>query len=118
MTSQQWLADYLEQGAQGPGPYAPDVASADAAQRLRDLLAEPDGWAEPPAGLLDEILASIDSERVAASTLTTNSSPAGRPRLDAPSDMAFLPGGDIVITASPPRPIPIGTVDNRPIKTS
>ena len=66
MTSQQWLADYLEQGAQGPGPYVPDAASADAAERLRDLLAEPDGWAEPPAGLLDEILASIDSERAAA----------------------------------------------------
>jgi hypothetical protein len=63
MTSRQWLADYLEQGAQGPGPYAPDAASADAAQRLRDLLADPAGWAEPPVGLLDEILASIDGER-------------------------------------------------------
>jgi len=30
-------------------------------------------------------------------TLTTNSSPAGGPGLDAPSDMAFLPGGNIVI---------------------
>ena len=72
MTSQQWLADYLEQGrpgALGPGPYVPDVASADAARRLRDLLAEPDGWAEPPAGLLDEILASMDSERVAQAGL-------------------------------------------------
>jgi len=66
MTSREWLADYLEQGAQGPGPYAPDVASADAAQRLRDLLAEPDVWAEPPAGLLDKIFADIDSERVAS----------------------------------------------------
>ena len=43
---------------------APDAASADAARRLRALLAEPDSWAEPPAGLLDEILAGIDSERV------------------------------------------------------
>ena len=31
-------------------------------------------------------------------TLTTNSSPSGNPRLDTPSDMAFLPNGDIVIT--------------------
>jgi hypothetical protein len=57
MTSQPWLAEYLEQGAQEPGPYAPDAASADAARRLRALLADPDGWAEPPAGLLDQILA-------------------------------------------------------------
>ena len=71
MTSQEWLAGYLEQGAQEPGPYAPDAASADAARRLRDLLADPDGWAEPPAGLLDQILAGVDSERVR---------PAGPPR--------------------------------------
>ncbi len=32
------------------------------------------------------------------STLTTNSSPPGSPPLDAPSDMAFLPNGDIVVT--------------------
>ena len=64
MTSQQWLADYLEQGRPGPESDAPDAASADAARRLRALLAEPDSWAEPPAGLLDEILAGIDSERV------------------------------------------------------
>ena len=31
-------------------------------------------------------------------TLTTNSSPAGGPDLDAPSDMAFLPDGNIVVT--------------------
>ncbi len=63
MTSQPWLAEYLEQGAREPGPYAPDAASADAARRLRDLLADPDGWAEPPAGLLGQILAGVDSER-------------------------------------------------------
>lgn len=66
MTSEQWLADYLEQGRPGwwePEPDAPDAASAAAARRLRALLAEPDSWAEPPAGLLDEILAGIDSER-------------------------------------------------------
>jgi hypothetical protein len=63
MTSQQWLAEYLEQGAQDPGPSAPDAASADAARRLRDLLADPDGWAEPPAHLLGQILAGVDSER-------------------------------------------------------
>ena len=66
MTSERWLADYLEQGRPGPGSDAPDAASADAARRLRALLAEPDGWAEPPAGLLDEILADIGSERVAS----------------------------------------------------
>jgi hypothetical protein len=43
MTSRPWLAEYLEQGARGPGPYAPDAASADAARRLRGLLADPDG---------------------------------------------------------------------------
>ena len=63
MTSPPWLAEYLEQGAREPGPYAPDAVSADAARRLRDLLADPDGWAEPPAGLLGQILAGIDSER-------------------------------------------------------
>ena len=63
MTSQQWLAEYLEQGAREPDPYAPDAASADAARRLRDLLADPDGWAEPPAGLLGQVLAGIDSGR-------------------------------------------------------
>jgi len=57
MTSQPWLAEYLEQGAEEPGPHAPDAASADAARRLRALLADPDGWAEPPAGLLGQILA-------------------------------------------------------------
>ncbi len=66
MTSQQWLAGYLEQGRPGapePGPDAPDAASAAAARRLRGLLADPDSWAEPPAGLLGQVLASIDSER-------------------------------------------------------
>jgi hypothetical protein len=63
MTSQPWLAEYLEQGAQEPGPHAPDAASADAARRLRDLLADPDNWAEPPAGLLGQITAAIDRER-------------------------------------------------------
>jgi hypothetical protein len=32
------------------------------------------------------------------STLTTNTAPAGRPRLDLPDDMAFLPNGDIAVT--------------------
>jgi len=63
MTSQPWLAEYLEQGAQEPGLYAPDAASAAAARRLRGLLADPDGWAEPPAGLLGQITAAIDRER-------------------------------------------------------
>ena len=73
MTSEQWLADYLEQGRPGwwePEPDAPDVASADADRRLRALLAEPDSWAEPPAGLLDEILAGIDRERSAPAGAT------------------------------------------------
>ena len=63
MTSQPWLAEYLEQGAQVPGPYAPDAASADAARRLRALLTDRDGWAEPPAGLLGQITATIDREQ-------------------------------------------------------
>jgi hypothetical protein len=63
MTSQEWLAEYLEQGRPGKGPDAPDLASAAAARRLRGLLADPDGWAEPPAGLLAQITATIDSER-------------------------------------------------------
>ena len=73
MTSEQWLAAYLEQGRPGwwePEPDAPDVASADAARRLRALLAEPDSWAEPPAGLLDELLTSIDSERSGSAKAT------------------------------------------------
>ena len=74
MTSQQWLAGYLEQGHNAwwePEPDAPDAAAADAARRLRAGLADPDSWAEPPAGLLDQILADIDSERAG---------PAGPPR--------------------------------------
>ena len=63
MTSQEWLADYLEQGRPVEGPDAPDLASADSARRLRGLLADPDGWAEPPVGLLAQITATIDSER-------------------------------------------------------
>jgi hypothetical protein len=67
MTPPEWLASYLEQGVQGvhmPGLDAPDAATADAAQRLRVLLASPDLWSEPPAGLLDQITASIGSERI------------------------------------------------------
>jgi hypothetical protein len=45
------------------GSLEPDRPLAPA-RRLHALLAEPDSWAEPPAGLLDEILAGIDSERV------------------------------------------------------
>ena len=63
MTSQEWLAGYLEDGQ--PRDDAPDVALADAARRLRDLLADPDSWVEPPAGLLAQITTSIDSERAA-----------------------------------------------------
>jgi hypothetical protein len=32
------------------------------------------------------------------STLTTNTAPMGTPNLDDPTDMAFLPNGDIVVT--------------------
>jgi Anti-sigma-K factor rskA, C-terminal len=63
MTSQPSLAEYLEQEAREPGPSAPDAASAAAARRLRGLLADPAGWAEPPPGLLGQITAAIDSER-------------------------------------------------------
>jgi hypothetical protein len=44
---------------------APDAAAAEAAQRLRVLLASPDLWSEPPGRLLDQITASIGSERIA-----------------------------------------------------
>ena len=64
MTPPEWLAGYLEQGVQMPGMDAPDGATADAARRLRALLASPDLWSQPPRGLLDQITASIGSERI------------------------------------------------------
>lgn len=63
MTAPEWLAGYLEQGVHMPGTDAPDAATADAARRLRVLLASPDVWSEPPGGLLDQITASIGRER-------------------------------------------------------
>jgi len=68
MTSQEWLASYLEQGAQMPGMDAPDTATADAARRLRGLLAAPELWTEPPAGLLDQITASITASTANVAT--------------------------------------------------
>jgi hypothetical protein len=65
MTPPEWLAGYLEQGVPMPGTDAPDAATADAARRLRVLLASPDLWSEPPGGLLDQITASIGRERIA-----------------------------------------------------
>lgn len=65
MTPPEWLAGYLEQGVHMPGTDAPDAATADAARRLRVLLASPDLWSEPPGGLLDQITASIARERIA-----------------------------------------------------
>jgi len=65
MTPQEWLAGYLEHGVQMARTEAPDAATADAARRLRVLLASPDLWREPPRGLLDQITASIGSERIA-----------------------------------------------------
>ncbi|HEU5385507.1 MAG TPA: anti-sigma factor [Streptosporangiaceae bacterium] len=63
MNPPAWLAGYLEQGVHMPGTDAPDAATADAARRLRVLLASPDLWSEPPGGLLDQITASIGRER-------------------------------------------------------
>jgi hypothetical protein len=63
MTSQEWLAGYLEDGR--PRADTPDVALADTARRLRGLLADPDSWVEPPESLLAQITTSIDSERAA-----------------------------------------------------
>lgn len=63
MTPPEWLAGYLEQGVHMPGTNVPDAATADAARRLRVLLASPDLWSEPPGGLLDQITASIGRER-------------------------------------------------------
>ena len=65
MTPQEWLAGYLEHGVQMPEMDAPDAVTADAARRLRVLLASPDLWREPPRGLLDQITASIGGERIA-----------------------------------------------------
>ncbi len=97
MTSEQWIADYLEQGRPGwwePEPDAPDGASADAARRLRALLAEPDSWAEPPAGLLDEILAGIDSERSAPAGATRPVAvPGARGRQGRPPPEPYTPNG-------------------------
>ncbi|HET9975156.1 MAG TPA: anti-sigma factor [Streptosporangiaceae bacterium] len=76
MTPQEWLAGYLEHGVQMPGMEAPDAVTADAAQRLRVLLASPDLWREPPRGLLDQVTASIGSER----TALTGPQPAVIPR--------------------------------------
>jgi len=63
MNPPEWLAGYLEQGVHMPGTDAPDAATANAARRLRVLLASPDLWSEPPGGLLDQITASIGRER-------------------------------------------------------
>lgn len=63
MSPLEWLAGYLEQGVPMPGADAADTATADAARRLRVLLASPDLWSEPPGGLLDQITASIGRER-------------------------------------------------------
>ena len=76
MTSQEWLADYLEHGRPGAQEPAADALDMASAQRLRDLLAAPDGWAEPPAGLLDQVLADIDRERA---TLAGSPRPAALP---------------------------------------
>lgn len=65
MTPLEWLAGYLEPGVHMPGTDAPDAATADAARRLRVLLASPDLWSEPPGGLLDQITAGIGRERTA-----------------------------------------------------
>jgi len=65
MNPPEWLAGYLEQGVHMPGTDAPDAATADAARRLRVLLASPDLWSEPPGGLLDQITAGIGRERIA-----------------------------------------------------
>src|ERR1700760_2149604 len=43
MTSQPWLAEYLEQEAQQPGPYAPYAALADAGRRPGGPLRHPGG---------------------------------------------------------------------------
>jgi len=84
MTPQEWLAGYLEHGVQMPGMDAPDAATADAAQRLRVLLASPDLWREPPRGLLDQITASIGSER----TALTRPLPAAATRPVRPANAA------------------------------
>ena len=49
MTSQEWLAGYLEQGAQEPGPYPPDAASAHPSSRTCTACPVAGEAALPPA---------------------------------------------------------------------
>jgi hypothetical protein len=76
----------VAQAAPGPAPAPPTACMT------TDTLVS-DGYSGP--GLGGEILRV---NPVSQSTLTTNTSPAGTPDLDEPTDMAYLPGGDIVVT--------------------
>ena len=77
--------------ATGPAALAQPTAIPKACVAIEALVG--DGVSGP--GLGGEVLRVSPGGQ---STLTTNSSPSGRPALDAPSDMAFLPNKDIVIT--------------------
>jgi hypothetical protein len=83
MTSPEWLASYLEQGVYMPGEDALDTATADAARRLRGLLAAPELWTEPPGGLLDRITASITANTANAANAATMANPARAARKDS-----------------------------------
>jgi len=77
--------------AAGPAALAQPTATPKACVAMEALVG--DGNSGP--GLGGEILRVSPGGQ---STLTTNSSPTGRPELDAPSDMAFLPDGNIVVS--------------------
>jgi hypothetical protein len=78
--------------AAGPAALAQPTALPKACVAIEALVT--DGISGPGTGGGEVLRVSPGGQ----GTLTTNSSPSGNPRLDTPSDMAFLPNGDIVIT--------------------
>jgi hypothetical protein len=78
--------------AAGPAALAQPTALPKACVAIEALVT--DGISGPGTGGGEVLRVSPGGQ----STLTTNSSPPGNPALDTPSDMAFLPNGDIVIT--------------------
>jgi len=78
--------------AAGPAALAQPTAMPKACVAIEALVT--DGISGPGTGGGEVLRVSPGGQ----GTLTTNSSPSGNPRLDTPSDMAFLPSGDIVIT--------------------
>jgi hypothetical protein len=98
MTPQEWLADFLEQGpepADDRDQWPVTPAELAAARELQDRLAQPGTWADPPEGLLDRILADIETERA---------TPAG----DAPMQPPTPTQPPAPVPA--PAPVPVPTI--------